>query len=98
MLFLNGEGGALQVRDVERDANGRIRRAYVVNGWWWLVLKNGEAQAKDGAAHIVTRWPVTSYEEVEVQGVRGDYNDVIQTAIKKRRKNAVSRPRNVFGA
>jgi hypothetical protein len=83
VLFLNGEGGALYLTDIERDEYGRIRRAWVENGCWNLVLKGDEGQAKDGS-QIVTRWPVTSYEEVEVYVPYGDYNDIIEAAKKVR--------------
>lgn len=81
VLFLNGS--SLKLSNVERDEAGRISRAYVDNGWWWLVLKGNEAKAKSGRT-IVNRWSVTSYEEVEVN-FDGNYNNVIEAARKLRK-------------
>ena len=80
VLFLNNS--ALWLTDVTRDSNGRVERGYVENGAWWLVLKDGEGQAKNGR-EIVTRWPVTSYQEV-VDVRADDYNTVICAAEKVR--------------
>lgn len=82
VLFVNNS--ALSLSHIERDEQGAIKRAYVNNGWWWLVIKKGEMLAKSGAI-IVTRQPIVTLEEVEIEGT-GDYNEDIARAGKKRKQ------------
>lgn len=81
VAFINNS--ALALNKVERDDSGSIKKAWVVNGQWTLVIKNGECQAKRGN-YIVNRWPIETIEEVEVKDT-GNYNSIIAAAQLKRK-------------
>lgn len=72
----------LLLRDVERDAKGRIESGYVVNGQWAFRRVGDEGRAMSGKS-IVSRWlqPESVERSVDVPTTfRGDYNNVIAWA------------------
>lgn len=72
--------GALLLRDVRRDAEGRVKAGHVVNGAWDFEVREGEQLAKAGNT-IVNRRPDSPFREVEVPaGLGGDYNRIIAWA------------------
>jgi hypothetical protein len=81
MIVLFEEGDAvLLLSGVERDTEGNIKFADVVNGNWRLEIRDGEGLAKSGN-FIVTRWRLPEYEEMEIpSGMKGGYNEIMQWA------------------
>lgn len=78
-LFEDGQASLL-LRDVKYGEDGNLKSAWVVNGVWRLVIKNGEFLAKD-ERFIVTRRPMPNYEIIEIPSdVKGGYTKVMDWA------------------
>lgn len=84
VLFFDGRS-PLYLRDVRRDADGRVKSGYVVNGDWNFEIRGDECLAKSGNS-IVNRWQLdrTLVREVVVPPeIQGHYDDVIAWAEKQ---------------
>lgn len=78
----------LVVEGVERDASGNITYAHVVNGGWWLQIKDGVCYCKREklSSYYVNSFPVPkNLKEVTVRGEH--YNDVIERAYDQAARN-----------
>jgi hypothetical protein len=82
VLYL--DDSALMLQDIKRDKEGRIRRAWVVNGAWTLTITGNQAQARDGYDSVVTRRDFERYAEIAVELRSNNYNTVIWAADKQR--------------
>lgn len=81
-LFLDGEPSLL-LSKVRRDAEGKVKFGWVVNGCWDFEIRKGEVLAKSGN-YIANRWPVPEYYEMDIPDkVKGDYNTVMEWARKE---------------
>jgi len=81
-LFLNGEPSLL-LRDVKLDSEGKLKSGFVVNGIWNFEIRRDEVLAKNGN-HIVNRFPVPDYHEVEIPNtVKGEYWTIMDWARKE---------------
>lgn len=92
VLWLNGHASLL--RNIERDNEGFIKRATVINGQYLLTFdsKKWEARAKRGR-ETVNKWDVTKYQELAVPDDKRDvaygmliegYADILYWAAKQK--------------
>lgn len=85
----------LLLERVTRDDEGRIKSGYVVNGAWNLEFRGDELLAKS-ERHIVSRQQVARDSVVEIPvdpKWDGDYNEIIELAMRAHKAKATRRPR-----
>lgn len=90
-VVLYCHGSPLLLIDIKRDANGRIKEGWVVNGaWQYERLANTAAAKENITGFVVNQWHQTIDDELEVPVVGSfrfeEYNEVIASANESRNK------------